>query len=264
MERGDKKLEHMTFNTNFGIEDLGPYQVYSRREIIALLRNIGESNQLVRMIINGGTESVVTSILKVDEANGLVIIDVAPSQLQNQRILQSDNISFETLLEHIRILFFVTKVDSCLYENLPAFSFAIPASLIRLQRREFYRVLTPVTNPVRCTITIPHEVDESSTTVVVALQNVSGGGIAILDDKKLLDPTIGRIYKDCRIDLPGGTLVVATLQIRNSQEITLPNGKAIRRLGCLFVDLPKAMMNAVQRYITRLEREQNAKTTGFN
>ena len=254
----------MTFNNNFGVEDLGPYQVYSRREIIALLRNISDSNQLVRMIINGGTEAVVTSILRVDEASNLVVIDVAPNQLQNQRILQSDNISFETLLEHIRILFFVTQVQSCMFENLPAFCFTIPPSLIRLQRREYYRVLTPVTNPVRCTITIPHEVDETSTTVVVALQNVSGGGIAVLDEKKLLDPTIGRIYKDCRIDLPGGSIVVATLQIRNVQDVTLPNGKAIRRLGCLFVDLPKAMMGAVQRYITKLEREQNAKTTGFN
>lgn len=252
----------MTFQTDFGIEDLGPYQVHSRREIISLLRNIGERNQLVRMIIKGGTESVVTSILKVDEANNIVIIDCAPSQLQNQRILQSDNLSFETLLEHIRILFFVTHVDSYVYENLPAFSFTIPASLIRLQRREFYRVLTPVTNPVRCTIQVPHEVEEGATTVVVTLQNVSGGGIGIVDEKKLLDNTIGRTYKDCRIDLPGGT-VVATLQIRNSYEVTLTNGKSIRRLGCLFIDLPKPMMALVQRYITKLEREQNAKATGM-
>ncbi len=254
----------MNLHTNLGVDDLGPYQIYSRREIIALLRNVGESNQLVRMVINDGTEAVVTSILSVDEENGLVIIDVAPNQQQNQRILQSDNISFETMLEHIRILFFATQIESCTYEDLPAFQFTIPASMVRLQRREFYRVLTPVTNPVRCTITIPHEVDEASTTVAVVLQNVSGGGVAILDEKKLLDPTIGRIYKDCRIDLPGGSLVVTTLQIRNSQEITLPNGKAIRRLGCLFVDMPKSMMGAVQRYITKLEREQNAKSTGFS
>lgn len=249
---------------NYGVEDLGPYQIYSRREILALLRNIAESKQLVRMVINDGTEAVVTSILEVDDGEGVVLIDVAPSQVQNQRILQSDNISFETMLEHIRILFFTTGVESTSYEGLPAFQFAIPTSMVRLQRREFYRVLTPVSNPVRCTITIPHEVDEASTSVVVALQNVSGGGIAILDEKKLLDPTIGRIYKDCRIDLPGGSLVVTTLQIRNSHEITLPNGKTMRRLGCLFVDMPKSMMGAVQRYITKLEREQNAKSTGFN
>jgi c-di-GMP-binding flagellar brake protein YcgR len=110
---------------------------------------------------------------------------------------------------------------------------------------------------------VPREDGYGSITVVLTLQNVSGGGIAMVDEKKLLDPTIGRIYKDCRIDLPGGTLVVATLQIRNAQEITLANGKSIRRLGCLFLDLPKSMMNAVQRYITKMEREQNAKATGF-
>src|SRR6185437_11464308 len=166
-------------------DDLGPYQIYSRREIIALLRNIAESKQLLRMIINDGTEAVVTSVLDVDESSNMVIIDVAPSQLQNQRILQSDSLSFETMLEHIRILFFTTEIEACDYENLPAFQFTIPTTMVRLQRREFYRVLTPVTNPVRCTITIPHEVEETSTTIVVALQNVSGGGIAILDEKKL-------------------------------------------------------------------------------
>ena len=253
----------MTFQTDFGIEDLGPYQVHSRREIITLLRNIGERNQLVRMVIKGGTESVVTSILEVDEASNAVIIDCAPSNLQNERILDSDNLAFETLLEHIRILFFATQIESCVYENLPAFSFALPASLIRLQRREFYRVLTPVTNPVRCTIQVPNEVGDGSITAVVTLQNISGGGVGIVDEKKLLDNTIGRTYKDCRIDIPGGAPIVATLQIRNSYDLTLTNGKAIRRLGCLFVDLPKHMTAAVQRYITKLEREQNAKATGM-
>ena len=53
----------MTFNSNFGIEDLGPYQVYARKEIVNLLRSIGERNQLVRMIINGGTEADVEYIM---------------------------------------------------------------------------------------------------------------------------------------------------------------------------------------------------------
>ena len=254
----------MTFNTDYGIEDLSPYQVHSHREIIALLRNIGEHNQLVRMLINGGAEAIVTSILKVDEASRSVLIDCAPSALINQRILESDNISFETVLEHIRILFFVTHVDTCLYENLPAFRIAIPESLIRLQRREFYRVPTPVANPLRCAIHIPHETAGGTMTkVVVTLQNVSGGGIAMVDENMVLDNTIGRVYHDCQISLPGGTLVVASLQIRNSHEITLTNGRTIRRLGCRFMDLPKAMLAAVQRYITKLERERNAKETGL-
>lgn len=248
----------MTFNFDIGIEDLGPYQVHSRREIITLLRSIGERNQLVRMIFNGGSEAVVTSILEIDETNNCIIIDCAPSQLQNQRILDSDNISFETMLERIRILFFVTHIESCLYDNLPAFRIGLPANLVRLQRREYYRVVTP-----RCTIQIPHQQGPGSTSVTVPVQNVSAGGIGILDDKKLLDDTVGRVYENCRIALPEGAPVTATLEVRNAQDITLGNGKTIRRLGCLFVDLPKPMLAAVQRYITKLERDQNAKATGL-
>jgi c-di-GMP-binding flagellar brake protein YcgR len=253
----------MAFNTNFGTADLTPYQIHSRREIIGLLRSMQERNQLVSMHADGGADAVVTSVLEVDEENGIVVIDRAPNNTVNQRIIASDNVSFETVLDSIRIVFFATGVRECLYENLPALCIAIPASLIRLQRREYFRVPTPVANPVRCTIHIPHDTNDGVSTVVVPLQNVSGGGIAIVDEKKVLDNTIGRIYKDCRIDLPGGSLVVATLQIRNSQDVTLANGRTIRRLGCLFVDLPHSMLAAVQRYITKLERERNAKATGM-
>jgi c-di-GMP-binding flagellar brake protein YcgR len=248
----------MAFNIDVGIEDLGPYQVHSRREILALLRGIGERNRLVRMIFSGGSEAVLTSILKIDEAADSVIIDCAPDQLQNQRIVESGNISFETILERIRILFFATSIENCLYENGPAFRIALPASLIRLQRREYYRVFT-----LRCTIDIPHDAGQGMKSVTLSVQNVSAGGMAIVDEKKILDDTTGRIYENCKIVLPTGTAITATLEVRNSQEITLANGKAVRRLGCLFIDLPNPMLAAVQRYITKLERDQNAKTTGM-
>ncbi len=255
----------MSFNTKFGTEDVSPYQVHSRREIIGLLRSMQERNQLVTMHAAGGSDAVVTSILEVDEESGIVVIDRAPNNALNQRIVGSDNISFETVLDSIRILFFTNKVKECLYDNLPALYIAIPASLIRLQRREYYRVPTPVANPVRCTIRVPAD-DESGgpgTTVVVTLKDISGGGIGVVDEKKLLDNTIGRIYKDCRLDLPGGTVVTADLQIRNSHDLTLASGKSIRKIGCMFINLPSPMLAAVQRYITKLERERNAKATGL-
>ena len=102
------------------------------------------------------------------------------------------------------------------------------------------------------------------TTVVVTLKDISAGGIAVIDEKKVLDNTIGRIYKDCRLDLPGSAPVTLDLQIRNSHDLALSNGKAIRKLGCMFVDMSKATMAAVQRYITKLERERNAKATGLS
>lgn len=256
----------MSFNTKFGTEDVSPYQVHSRREIIGLLRSMQERNQLVTMQAAGGADAVVTSILDVDEDSGIVVIDRAPSNSVNQRLLGSDNVSFETVLDSIRILFFTNKVRECLYDNLPALYIAIPPSLIRLQRREFYRIPTPVASPVRCSIRIPPD-DESGgpgTTVIVTLKDISGGGIGVLDEKKMLDNTIGRTYKDCRIDIPGGTVVSCSLQVRNSHDLSLASGKSIRKIGLMFVNLPGPMLAIVQRYITKLERERNAKATGMN
>lgn len=253
----------MSFTSDFEATDFSPYQIHSRREIVALLRSLQDRNQLVSLSINGGSETVVTSILNVDETAGTVIVDSAPSKLLNERIAASDNISFETFLDHIRILFFAPGMEQCIYDNLPALRFALPLTMIRLQRREFYRVPTPVVNPVRCVIMVAKEEGGEVEAVSTYLQNISAGGIAIVDEKKVLDNTIGLVYPTCRIDLPGGTPVTTALQIRNSQELNFTNGRSIRRLGCAFVNLPKAMLAAVQRYITKLEREQNARSTGM-
>jgi c-di-GMP-binding flagellar brake protein YcgR len=253
----------MALNKNFGVDDLTPYQVNSRREIVTLLRALQERKQILTMHADGGADAVITTVLEVEDESGIVVIDRASSNVVNQRMLEGENIAFETVLDNIRILFFAARLSECIYGDLPALCIDLPTSVVRLQRREHYRVPTPIANPLRCTIQIPREDGNPSSTIVVPLQNVSGGGIAIVDEKRLLNNTIGHIYKDCRIDLPGGTLVVATLQIRNCYDSTLPNGKTSRRIGCLFVDLPKPMLAAVQRYITKLEREQNAKATGM-
>ncbi len=242
--------------------DLSPYQVHSRREIVKLLRSLAEQRQMINMVANQGDAAIVTSILEVDEDGGAVIIDCAQREQINARMLASDNLSFETALEQIRIVFFANAVEACLHDDAPALRIALPHNMIRLQRREFYRVPTPLVNPAYCTISIPDQGNAGAQTIRMSLQNVSGGGVAVIDEHGVLDATIGQIYRHCQIDLPGGTLVVASLQLRNVQELRLPNGKHVRRIGCLFVDLPHAVLAAIQRYIAKLEREQNARAAG--
>lgn len=252
----------MSFEFDDDSQDLSRYRVYSRREIISLLRAVSARNQLVRMQANNGADAVITSILEVDDANDIVIIDRAPSALTNERILESDEIAFETVLENIRILFFASHIDSCTHDDRPALRMAIPENLIRLQRREYYRVSTPVASPVRCTFSIPGETGEITGTVTVPLYNISAGGLAIVDEKKQIPATLGIIFEKCRIDLPGGS-IEAKLELMNINDLKLTTGKTTRRLGFMFVNIPNATLAAVQRYITRLEREQNARATGM-
>jgi c-di-GMP-binding flagellar brake protein YcgR len=250
-----------SFNDS-GLENWHDYEVESRREIIALLRSIGEKNQLIRMLIQGESDVCVTSILDVDPDSNSLILDCSINKEQNQRIVLARKVSFETSLDKIRILFRTDSVRETRYENTPALRIDIPETMIRLQRREYYRMATPVSNPVRVTIPMPEELGGG--TAVFPLADISCGGIAILDNKLLLGNTIGANYEGCRLELPEVGTVTTVLQIRNSLDMTLLNSKTNRRLGCAFVDISRGNLANVQRYITKLERERNARIAGLS
>lgn len=255
-------MDKMDALDDFGLENWHDFEVASRREVIALLRAIGEKNQLVRMLIKGESDVCVTSVLGVDPDSNLLILDRSINREQNERILQARRVSFETTLDKIRILFATDKVNDITLDSGAALAIDIPTTVIRLQRREFYRMSTPVSNPVKVTIPVPEDLGGGN--VVLPLSDISCGGICVFDNKFTLGNTIGKNYEGCRIDLPDIGVVSTTLQVRNSVDLTLLNNKANRRLGCQFLDMSRASAAAVQRYITRLERERNARIAGLN
>lgn len=240
-----------------GQENWHDFRVESRREIISLLRGIGEKNQLIRMLIQGEADVAVTSVLDVDGDRNILYLDCSVNKEQNRRIVAAKRLSYETTLDKIRILFASEGAQETTYKNLPALKVAIPDTLIRLQRREYYRMATPVSNPV-C-VTIPM----GGAPLAFPLADISCGGIAVLDNKLLLGNTIGNKYEGCRIELPDAGPVTTALQVRNLLDLTLLNNKTNRRVGCEFVDISRGNLANVQRYITKLERERNARMAGL-
>jgi c-di-GMP-binding flagellar brake protein YcgR len=244
------------------LENWHDYEVQSRREIVALLRQIGEKKQLIRMKIKGEADVCVTSILDVDADEGVFILDRSINREQNDRIVAARGVMCETFLDKIRILFSVGSVRDAQFKGSAALVAEIPDSLVRLQRREFYRMPTPVTNPVPALIPMPLDLGGGNATFPLA--DISCGGVALLDNKMMLNSTIGQTFTNCRIDLPEIGQVTTSLQVRNALDVTMLNNKTSRRIGCMFVDISKGNMAAVQRYITRLERERNARLAGLS
>lgn len=242
------------------LENWHDFEIEARKEIVALLRSIGQKNQLIRMLIQGESDVCVTSILEVDDARDTVVLDTSIDEDQNKRIANAERLSFETTLDKVRILFAAERIEAVTHEGEPAFRISVPLTLIRLQRREFYRMNTPVTNPVRVVIPLP---DELGGPTSFPLADISCGGIAILDNKMILGDAIGKVFPGCRIDLPEIGAVTTSLQVRNSLDMTLLNNKTNRRLGCEFTDIQRSMLAYVQRYITKLERERNARIAGM-
>src|SRR5450830_218369 len=238
------------------------FEVGSRREILALLRGIAEKKQMIRMLPLVDSEMCVTTILHVDTDTDTILLDRPSDPEETARLMSGRPVSFETTLDNIRIIFGTESMQLAMLDAVPALKIALPASLIRLQRREFYRMQTPVGNPVKVVITMPEE--QGGGEASFPLADISCGGIAILDNRFVLGDSIGHEYGGCRIDLPEIGPILTGLQIRNSQEMTLMNNKANRRLGCQFIDISASAMNAVQRYIMKLERERNARMAGLS
>jgi c-di-GMP-binding flagellar brake protein YcgR len=247
--------------TDTELENWHDYVVVSRREIVALLRQIGEKSQLVRLMIKGDLDVCVTSLLHVDPDTNTIILDRSVSREQNERIVSAGTVRCETSLDKIRILLALENLREVTFEGGNALRADIPASLIRLQRREFYRMQAPVTHPVLAVIPLPLELGGGTTTFPLA--DISCGGVALLDNQHQLGATIGETFINCRIDLPEIGPVICSLQVRNTVDMTLLNNKTSRRLGCRFADISRANMAAVQRYITKLERERNARMAGL-
>ena len=78
---------------NAELENWHDYEVGSRREIVSLLRQIGEKNQLIRMLVKGESDVAVTSILEVDDDTDTVVLDRSIDPLQNERIVAATSVT---------------------------------------------------------------------------------------------------------------------------------------------------------------------------
>lgn len=234
-------------------EDWKRYTVQSRREILSLLCTIQQLNLLVNLSFAGG-EGVITTILAVDAARNLVVFDSARSELTNKRLSTAGQVGFSTSINGVGISFAAPRVDLVRFDQRPALKIALPQEMIRLQRRDNFRVMMPIANPAYCLI--PPAPGLNQTQIRAVIIDLSCGGAAIAENEGALGMKVGDSMPDCRLLLHEMEPVTVTLEVCNTALLTLHNGIKKTRLGCRFVDIPADLPSVLQRYILNLEREQ--------
>ncbi|MBI1394588.1 MAG: hypothetical protein GC151_01315 [Betaproteobacteria bacterium] len=235
-------------------EDDSRFLVHSRMEIAAILRGAMQGSEMVSAYFSAGRESMVTALLAVDHQNGFCLVDAAKDEQQNERFVASDRITFVSRQDRVKIRWEVAGARLVQYEGHPALLIPLPDHLLKFQRREFYRVETPVIRPVKCVI--PRD---DGRLFEVNLFDIGLGGVGLLGFPDDFSLEAGRTLEECTITLPEAGVLSVTLQVRNICDIALPDGRTNRRAGCRFVGLHPASEKMIQRYIMRLERERRAR-----
>lgn len=244
-------------------DDYGKYLLHAKKEIVFILRAMCDKGVLITVYFNQGNDFLLTTLLAVSADGGSMLLDPGSNAEMNRKALESDKLIFTAMHDKVKIQFTVKHLASTEFKGREAFRAAVPGELLRLQRREFYRLTTPVANPLRCVIPL-RLADGSRTTIETTVVDISGGGLAVITPPpEGVEFETDHLFENCRIELPEVGTVLATLRVRNTFEFTLRNGAKSRRSGCQFIDLPGPMLTLIQRYIIRVERERKARETGM-
>ena len=237
------------------------FLIHSSKEIRFILHAIQQESALVNVYFGSGIDSILTTILDVPEHGDVLILDYGPDESCNRRAQEAGRVVLQTWLEKVKIQFTVEGLEKVMFDGSPAFRAALPEKLSRMQRREFYRLVTPLTQPLICTIPLPEGAPRKKLEGTVV--DISIGGVGILDHQQDVELVVGAAYPDCRLALPGRDPVIATIEIRSTMDLVLKNGVKGRRCGCSFVNVPGSVVAMIQRYIIETERERNARLSGM-
>lgn len=233
------------------------YAIHDRREVAALLRDLRDRRSLITVAPADGDAMFTTVILEVDERHDRVVLDCASAAAANRRLLECGRVRCHTALDRVRILFESRIVDDGGHDGAPALRIALPVPLIRLQRRDHFRVATPRTDSATATLRAQFAPEGSE--VTLPLVDIGGGGISVSDEDDRLDRTVGVVYPAARIDLPDGASFIASLQVRNARPVRLADGRTQQQIGLAFYGLTSEIEMAIQRYVIRLQRERLAR-----
>lgn len=235
-------------------EEYARFRIFSRAEIISLLVGLEDERSAVTLYFDD-TNFIVSRVLSVDSANKTMTVDMGAHAQTNERMLAADEILAVTTLHNVTLEFSLSGQRVVQLSDGPALQATLPEFMLRLQRRENFRVPTPVLKPV--SISVPG-LKASGPKINLRVTDISCGGLGVEGEGVGLNFESGRVLDDCVFDLPEVGQVIASVEVRHVESSTDAGGKTKLRCGLRFLTLSPQMSALVQRYVMRLEREWRA------
>lgn len=237
------------------------FMLRSPVEIMPVMHGLRNRGTHISVFFNEGQDTLLSVLVAV--ANDHLILDISADDEINRKAVAAGKHFCVTTLDKVRVQFILRGFTLVNYEGRPAFRAVLPDEVLRLQRREYYRLIAPIARPLKCLMPLP--LPEGGAHLHEAnVYDISGGGLGLAAPAEHLPFAPGMTFPNCQIDLPEVGIVTCTLKICSVFEVTLKSGARSRRAGCEFVKLPGPGMTLVQRYIIKVERERKARQSGLN
>ncbi len=237
-------------------EEIGAFRMTAPMEIGAVLRTLAQRGDFITIDLNEGRELLLSRILEVDIKGKTFIFDVGGNAASNQMLLNSARSLVLAVPDGVKIQFAVGIVRNCQYQGGPALTTVFPSDLIKLQRREYYRLPTPVARPYRCQLPFANSTHEW-----LNVHDVSLGGIGAWVPSELKPQIeVGKVYNDIPFDFGPAGVMKLNFEVRSLRHLEQRPGHFAWMVGCQYVNLARQIEANIQRLMAQLEAERKALT----
>lgn len=244
-------------------DQFGQFILNNPLEILRNLQALTKQGGFVSVYFDRGENFFLSTVLAVDENRRSLVIDAPRQEEVLQQALQAGVATLCANLDRIKIQFHLPRLLPETWEERKALISLLPEKMLRLQRREFFRIQTPLLTPLRCRLIRQHS-DGRSEVFDFPLHDISGGGVCLIAPIEMAEKfSLGELFADCRLDIPGESVLSVNLRVRELAQLEMHDGQPQLRLGCEFFNLPGTRLSLIERYITRQERSSKARLSGL-
>jgi c-di-GMP-binding flagellar brake protein YcgR len=233
-------------------EDHERFARHTPPEISVCLRSLALRRDMLTVTCSHG--QIVTQLLEVNAREARIVFDWGGVEADNRALLEAKQLYFKAAPEGVRVEFTTQAARAVTFEGRQAFQVPFPEKLYQFQRREYFRVPTPILDPYYATGAYA-----DGAAFRYEVHDLSLGGISMrMDAPRLAETGIGTVFHDVVLHLGPGAVLSVDLELVSPRSVTTPRGDVRYVVGFRFTRLSGAAESVLQRLITRMEARRRS------
>lgn len=228
----------------------------------SLLQELCKQRVALSLHLDNSALYSASSVVAVDLQRQQLQLDASAAQAVNACLARGQPVHVHAQLDKVDVRFVLPRLDAGSLGTDKLFTAGFPSRLLYLQRRELYRLSTPLSRWPECELWPD---GEATASVRLRVADIGTGGMALMHELPPHQLRLDQGLLACRLHLPDGPVLAMDIRICNERNIiSSSDGRALRRTGVAFENLAPSLRNHLSRYIFALDRLRSARRQGMD